>query len=192
MRQPMTWTLPEVLARVDINENGCWIWRQSKTQDGYGRTHLNGWTGMAHTIAYRMRVGPIPNGMQLDHLCHTAVAATCQDGKDCPHRACVNPAHLEPVTPQENSRRSAPAQRSHCPQGHPYEGWNLITDDKGRRKCRACMAERTRRWEERAGYVKPKPKSAKLPRHPCKGCGKTTQSIKSICRTCWRSIRSAA
>lgn len=79
-------------AKVDKSSpTECWIWKAAKHRNGYG----NFWTGkrpmLAHRYAYTILVGPILTGLQIDHLCR--------------NRACVNPAHMEPVTLQENLRR---------------------------------------------------------------------------------------
>ena len=85
------------LVRPDPGEGACWRWTPSKQTNGYGQKRLNGPLVLAHHIAYVLDKGPIPEGLQLDHTCE--------------QRDCVNPDHLEPVTPQENIRRMR-AQRN--------------------------------------------------------------------------------
>lgn len=138
-----TWHLPPNVgekfltyfwARVHKTE-GCWLWRGANTPQGYGRVHSpSAWRPDcpklmgAHRVSYELLVGPIPDGLVLDHKCRTP--------------ACVNPAHLEPVTGKENNLRGS-AHITHCPQGHAYEPDNRVKGEwRGRGSCKACLRNR--------------------------------------------------
>lgn len=128
--------------------NGCTLWMgQRGTKDGYGKflPHPGGTTVVAHRWIYEVHNGPIPEGMQVDHRCHSD-DLSCPGGPDCIHRRCCNPAHLELVTPSENTMRQRHHERSvtHCPQGHEYSGDNLIVRKDGKRRCRECDRARKR------------------------------------------------
>lgn len=110
--------------KVRFAADGCWIWQASLTHDGYGRFTVDKVTQMAHRVSYEMHLGPIPEGLQLDHLCR--------------RRDCVNPWHLEPVTGSENVKRGV-AVRTECPRGHEY-----VTRPDGVRICHACIRYRDR------------------------------------------------
>jgi hypothetical protein len=140
--------------RYVIAPNGCWLWTERVNRAGYGVVRPHGTTLQAHRVMYEAHVGPVPDGQQLDHLCHT-LDASCAGGRQCPHRRCVNPAHLEPVTPTENVYRSnAPAainaRKTHCNRGHELVGDNLHVDSRGRRRCRECRRmQDNARWPRR-------------------------------------------
>ena len=98
----------------------CWAWTATKNS-GYG--HFWHGTGRvyAHRWAYEEMVGPIPEGLTLDHICHDP--DLCQGGPSCPHRSCVNPEHLNPVpsavnTLRSNSITAVHARKTHCAHGH--------------------------------------------------------------------------
>jgi hypothetical protein len=121
--------------RIEVNEQtGCWEWRGGKSSNGYGlltlsvatRRTASGNAAMrgAHIWSYERYVGPVPDGLELDHLCRTPI--------------CCNPSHLEPVTHLENMRRSITATAKRCRRGH--DAWRVCTwSGKTFRVCIECV-----------------------------------------------------
>lgn len=87
----------------------CWIWQRSVNDDGYGHLGRNGKTVGAHRVFYEEANGPIPEGLDLDHLCHSR-DKSCPGGRSCLHRRCVNPDHMEPVVRAVNVQRGRNAK----------------------------------------------------------------------------------
>jgi hypothetical protein len=127
--------------------NGCIEWTGAKSQ-GYGYFRVAGKSLRAHIFSYELSSGPVPPGFVLDHTCHNS-DLDCPGGPTCPHRACVNPCDVEPVTRGVNIARSRLTVRiddyhrglTHCPAGHPYAGANLYVRPSGSRSCRTCARE---------------------------------------------------
>ena len=112
--------------------SGCWLWIASVKDTGYAMFSVNGRPQNGHRVSYISLVGAVPDGLQLDHLCR--------------NRACVNPTHLEPVTPRVNTMRGALARIASCRNGHPLTPDNIKTvlTRPGQRICRACAIRRDR------------------------------------------------
>jgi hypothetical protein len=131
--------------KVDKNgANGCWQWLGSQNGSGYAQYWIDGKHLYVHRYAYNHLVGEIPKGMVLDHLCR--------------NRVCVNPAHLEMVTQQENILRgigkaAKESMAKNCPQGHPYDEQNTILY-QGRRYCRECGRTRTNDYHRRLREIR--------------------------------------
>ena len=116
--------------------DGCWEWTASLNDSGYGQVAWQGKPLRAHRVVYEWLVGPIPEGMTLDHLCR--------------NRKCVRPDHLEPVTRGENVRRGIAAEKTreraqaltHCKRGHEFTEENTaiirLTNGYLARRCKAC------------------------------------------------------
>ncbi len=120
-------------AKVDKRgPEGCWLWLGRKESKGYGQFECKGIFNVAHRFAYELLLGPIPEGLTLDHLCR--------------NRACVNPDHLEPTLHRDNVLRgvnacATNARVTHCPEGHPYDLFNTYRMSNGGRACRKCIKE---------------------------------------------------
>lgn len=136
-------------ARVErVTESGCWIWMGEQLPSGYGRMNHVRKTAraLAHRVSYEHFRGPIPAGLQLDHLCRV--------------RICCNPWHLDAVTPQVNFLRgmapSAVAWRTaRCQAGHALVGENvslyqMVSGRQGRR-CRTCQRRRMAKFKSVPG-----------------------------------------
>jgi hypothetical protein len=123
-----------LLTKFVVAEGGCWIWTAAVDRHGYGRVSIGGKKGrLAYRYVYELIVGPVESGRELDHLCR--------------QRACINPAHLEPVSHQENVARGSTGEvnaarqlaRTRCKHGHEYGTDNVYVDTRGSRNCRTCL-----------------------------------------------------
>jgi hypothetical protein len=121
-----------IARRLLIDETGCLLWTGAHNTGGYGVVWVDGRAQLVHRVVYNLLAGPVPEGLQLDHLCRV--------------RHCASVAHLEPVTNRENGRRgigpaAVHARQSHCIHGHSE--WGIRSD--GRRYCKPCRRGYDRR-----------------------------------------------
>lgn len=128
--------IERLASRITVDgPDGCWWWQGSTTPAGYGALEFKGRREYVHRWVHEICIGPIPDGMVVDHLC------------DNPR--CVRPDHLEAKTQRENVLRGRSlsalrARATHCPRGHKYDEANTY-EHKGHRRCRACHRETVRR-----------------------------------------------
>lgn len=123
-----------------VNPDDCWIWQRALTPNGYAQASYQSKMQRLHKLVWEFFNGPVPEGLELDHLCR--------------NRSCWNPEHLEPVTHQVNMQRGDSwwRNKTHCPLGHEYSPENTYTYPTGNRSCRICRRvtnrERKRRIRE--------------------------------------------
>ena len=131
--------LPKRIAdRIAESESECWQWLGAKSANGYGVASIHGKSMCAHRAVYILAKGPIPKGLELDHLCR--------------NQSCVRPSHLDAVTHRENMFRS-PAfqvrvQSGKCIHGHDLDGVRSRFD--GGRYCKTCVNLNKRRYRAKA------------------------------------------
>lgn len=130
--RPHYWTIED-----RGHDTPCWIWQGSLDTRGYGRFVAEGVKYKAFWFYWEQENGPVPEGLVLDHLCRVP--------------ACMNPAHLEPVTNGENVLRgqgppALNARKAECQNGHPFDAENTYTDPTGRRRCRTCDRDYMREY----------------------------------------------
>lgn len=142
----MTAALPALPARLSAKitpepcpviglDPWCWIWTGAHTSKSYGSASHEGRVWSAHKLAYTLLIGPVPDGLQLDHLCRC--------------KSCCNPAHLEPVTARMNLLRAV--RKESCVRGHEYTPENTIPKKGGsQRNCRTCANEWQRNNRQKA------------------------------------------
>jgi hypothetical protein len=136
----MTDVLDRLADKFTVGDD-CWEWTATRHGAGYGlfwNVETKSYD-RAHRVVYELMVGPIPDGLVLDHLCR--------------NRGCVRPSHCEPVSIGENVRRGTARNTkvTHCPQGHPYDETNTyIEPSTGARRCQVCRLATLRRYREKA------------------------------------------
>jgi hypothetical protein len=130
--------LPErIRKKIRVGEK-CWEWTAYKDKDGYGIILWNGIARRATRVIYEILKGPIPKGLEPDHLCR--------------NRGCVNPDCIEPVTHRINTLRgntqgALNARKTQCPKGHPFSESNTYRE-KGRRRCKICRKADAKRYDQ--------------------------------------------
>lgn len=134
-------TSERIASRVTIDPTtGCWLWQGAVDTHGYGAIKVQGRMRGVHRVMLIATTGPLPDGYEVDHRCHTT-DPSCPGGRDDPHRRCCNPAHLEAVPPGTNRDRSrAGFTGDRCQAGlHRIDlPGSTITNSSGRRLCVEC------------------------------------------------------
>lgn len=126
---------PSIADKIDA-DGDCWEWKGRDNDRGYAQVVIDGSRRYVHRLVWETLVGPIPNGLELDHLCRNTL--------------CVNPDHLEVVSHAENVKRGNCGvhnrNKKRCPKGHLLSGSNLyVAPGTNKRHCRACRKEQNAR-----------------------------------------------
>jgi len=132
----------ERISEIARSTEECWLWAGYLGKNGYAKAKVSGVFMMAHRAAYELLVGPIPDGLVIDHICRV--------------RHCVNPNHLRAVTQRENVMcgsgiTAANASKTHCSYGHEFSVKNTYIDKVGGRHCRICHRRHAANHLEKSG-----------------------------------------
>jgi HNH endonuclease len=152
--------LARIMERVTIDPvSGCWLYGGTLNDGGYAIIATSHSAQvLVHRAAYELLVGPIPDGLDLDHQCHNR-DLTCVGGPTCQHRRCINPEHCEPAkrklnlqrgrqpdrTRAQSNAKAALKGRTHCIHGHEFTPENTITRKHDHRNCRKCKSDEQKR-----------------------------------------------
>lgn len=117
---------------TETNSSKCWPWQGYVRSDGYGSFRFEGKKQGAHRASYTLNIGSIPEGLEVDHICFNP--------------DCVNPAHLQLLTPAQNKRRQRERMSGKCRRGHVMTEANTINRKDGTQKCRTCTQESQKIW----------------------------------------------
>lgn len=165
-------TLPTNFTNKIDYSGDHWLWIGATQTQGYGSFGYEGKSHLAHRWSYEQLIGPIPEGMVIDHLCRV--------------RSCVNPAHMEVVTPEENNTRGHQARGWFCRFGHDLQ--EVGTYERRREtgevtnECLACRAIARKRHQDRERGTK----------HVCDDCGQMrAKRARGLCTTCYARHRDA-
>jgi hypothetical protein len=173
-----------IVARREVSPEGCWLWPSYVNPDGYGTVRITMPDGrkpelMIHRLIYMRLVGDIADDQQVDHMCHDPRICMAK-GRDCPHRRCYNPGHLQAVGSTANLMRSGNfaainADKDRCIRGHLFTPSNTHITPDGERRCRACA-----RWHAANGRAarRTAPPSVRI----CRGCA---VSISHLAGSIW-------
>lgn len=139
--------IERLLRRIQVEDDGCWRWIGARKSDGYGQIREGGKHGarlLTHRVAYQHFVGPIADGLEIDHLCR--------------NRACCNPEHLEAVTHKVNMARGEMYNgvKTHCKWGHEFTQENTKISSDGRRVCVQCLRARAQRYNKGGAVGRPR------------------------------------
>lgn len=190
-------SLRRFMRKVEVLPNGCWHWTGRLTGNGYGTFSFGSKRYQAHRAAYEHFVEQVPDGLDLDHVCHSD-DLECPGGVSCPHRNCVNWRHLEPCTRKVNNNRgrgpsARHAGKTHCDHGHEFTEANTYITPAGYRQCRTCRARIMRQVADRR-IKGPKPPPTRCPQgHKYEGDNLAfTKRGTRRCRACARARFHAA
>lgn len=131
-------TYAQFLTKLDRTTE-CWLWTGFKVTHGYGGLMHEGVMMSAHRWSYQYHLGPIAKGMHIHHKCRV--------------KHCVNPDHLEMLTPLAHAKHNPPAKKTHCLRGHPLTEFykSIRPDGTYSRRCKVCHLDLCRRRDMARG-----------------------------------------